>query len=89
VSVDPLFELAAFYHASGDNAAALGELGRAISRQPENPETWYQKAQLLVRLGLLREALEPLLHAKKLDVDYSFAVTDLRQELTRHHAGVK
>ena len=69
VSVDPLFELAAFYHANGDNAAALHELDRAIARQPENPATWYQKGELLSHLGRLRDALAPLRRAAKLEVD--------------------
>jgi O-antigen ligase/polysaccharide polymerase Wzy-like membrane protein len=69
VSVDPLFELAAFYQAGGETAAALGALDEAIVRQPNNPATWYQKGELLARLGRLRAALVPLRRAAALDLD--------------------
>jgi hypothetical protein len=69
VSVDPLFELAAIYHANGDNAAALNELDRAIARQPDNPATWSQKGALLYEIGRPREALAPLRRAARLDRD--------------------
>jgi tetratricopeptide (TPR) repeat protein len=74
VSVDPLFELAYLYHGSGDNAAALSELDRAISRQPDNPSTWTEKARLLTELGRLREALAAARRAAALDVDARVAV---------------
>jgi tetratricopeptide (TPR) repeat protein len=87
VSVDPLFELAAFYHASGDDQAAIRELDRAISRQPENPATWYQKAQFLAQLHQLRAALAPLQRAAELDRDYAaVSLPILRHELALQSA---
>jgi tetratricopeptide (TPR) repeat protein len=74
VSIDPLSELASLYHASGDNPAALNELNRAISRQPDNPKTWTQKAQLLTELGRLGDALAAARHAAKLELDDQVAV---------------
>jgi tetratricopeptide (TPR) repeat protein len=74
VAVDPLFDLAQIYHASGQNAAALAELDRAISRQPNNPATWYQKWQLLTQLGRPREALTALRGAARLSRDDATAL---------------
>jgi hypothetical protein len=74
VSVDPLFDLSGFYHASGENAAALNALDRAISRQPDNPDTWLEKGKLLSELGRFRAALVPLRRAAELDVDARVAV---------------
>ena len=74
VSVDPLFELAAFYHVSGDNGTALAELDRAISRQPDNPATWYQKWLLLSALGRPRQALTALRGAARLSRDDASAL---------------
>jgi hypothetical protein len=88
VSVDPLFDLSAFYHASGDNAAAVRALDRAISRQPENPATWLQKGKLLAALGRLRESLVPLRRAARLDLDDRIAVEIALYQLShrRHQA---
>jgi hypothetical protein len=74
VSVDPLFDLAVFYHAAGDNGAALGALDQAISRQPSNPATWYEKWQLLSELGRRSEALSALRAAARLSRDDATAL---------------
>lgn len=42
VSIDPLFLLSQIYTALGNHAAARGELVKATSRQPSNPQTWQQ-----------------------------------------------
>jgi tetratricopeptide (TPR) repeat protein len=89
VSVDPLFELAAFYHASGDSAAALHTLDRAISRQPENANTWLQKGKLLAELGRFREALVPLRRAAELDVDDRVAVEIVLYDLAHPRHPIK
>jgi hypothetical protein len=89
VSVDPLFDLAAFYHASKDNAAALGELDRAISRQPDNPATWLQKGKLLAQLGRLHEALVPLRRAAQLDLDDQVAVNIVLYDLSHPRHAIK
>jgi hypothetical protein len=89
VSVDPLFDLSAFYHASGNNAAALRALDRAISRQPDNPATWLQKGKLLSELGRLREALPPLRRAAELDLDDRVAVEIALYELSHPRHPIK
>jgi hypothetical protein len=89
VSVDPLIDLAGFYHASGNNAAALHALDRAISRQPDNPDTWLEKGRLLAELGHFRAALLPLRRAAKLDVDDRVAVEIALHELSHTRRAVK
>jgi tetratricopeptide (TPR) repeat protein len=89
VSVDPLIDLSGFYHATGDNTAALQALDRAISRQPDNPATWLEKGKLLSKLGRLREALVPLRRAARLDVDDRVAVAIALHELSHPRHPIK
>lgn len=42
VSIDPLFLLSRLDSDLGNNGAARGQLRRAVSRQPGNPQTWEQ-----------------------------------------------
>ena len=42
VSVDPLWELAAIYSATGNQAASRAELVKATQVQPSNAQTWQQ-----------------------------------------------
>ncbi len=68
VSVDPLFELAAFYRATGNGSQALGELQKAVSLQPDNPQTWIEEGEFLLGLRRPAQALTALERAWKLDL---------------------
>ncbi len=85
VSVDPLFELAAFYRAAGDQRTALGELRKAVTLQPQNAQTWIQEGETLLAVHRPRQALPVLVRAESLDrgspevkADLSRATADAR-----------
>ncbi len=79
VSVDPLFELAVLDRASGDSAAALAELRKAVRLQPDNPETWLEEGQLLLELHRPAAALAPLTKASELFKGSTAAASALAQ----------
>lgn len=66
VSVDPLFELAAFDLAGGNKQAALDQYMKATNLQPDNPQTWFELGNTLLGLGRAAQALPPLEHALRL-----------------------
>jgi cytochrome c-type biogenesis protein CcmH/NrfG len=64
VAIEPLWELAAIYSATGDQHAAHAQFVKAISLQPDNPATWRQLGfynlqhdQPHKALGVLEKAL--------------------------------
>ena len=64
VAVEPLWELAAIYSATGDQHAAHAQFVKAISLQPDNAATWRQLGfydlqhhQPHKALGVLEKAL--------------------------------
>jgi hypothetical protein len=67
VSVDPLFDLATFYRASGDDSAALTQFQKAVSLQPKNPETWFEEGRFLLTEHRTSAALAALHRALDLD----------------------
>jgi hypothetical protein len=79
VSVDPLLELAAFYRAHGDNQAALDELQRAVSLQPENTAPWFQEGELLLELRRPAQALPALMKAAQLDLGSTAAASAVKR----------
>lgn len=79
VSVDPLFELAAFYRAGGQSRAALAELGKAVSLQPLNPQTWIQDGETQLALHRPRRAVAFLRRAAQLDRGSPEIAGDLRR----------
>jgi hypothetical protein len=79
VGVDPLFDLAAFYTAAGDRAAAHATLLRAIERQPQNAQTWLQLAEYELRMGHRRQALAPARRAHQLALSSSEAASAIQQ----------
>jgi tetratricopeptide (TPR) repeat protein len=79
VSVDPLFELAAFDHANGDQNGALSELRTAVDLQPDNPTTWLQEGELLLSLRGPVDALPDLTKAAQLDRGSTVAASALAQ----------
>ncbi len=85
VSVDPLFELAAFYRAGGHSRLALAELGKAVSLQPLNPQPWIQEGELLLALRRPTRAYQVLKRAWQLDIGSPEIVADLR----RAEAGIR
>jgi Flp pilus assembly protein TadD len=78
-SVDPLFELAALYRASGNDAAAVFELRKAVALQPENPQTWLTEGETLLALHRPGRALPALEQALKLNVGSPQIVADIQQ----------
>jgi tetratricopeptide (TPR) repeat protein len=68
VSVDPLFELAAFDHIAGDDGAAIAEDQKAVALQPNNPTTWLEEGELLLELGRPAQALPALYKAAQLQL---------------------
>jgi Flp pilus assembly protein TadD len=68
VAVDPLFDLGAFYHSVGDDGSARSTYLSAISRQPQNFETWLQYAQFELRTGHPEQAVAPALKAERLNL---------------------
>jgi tetratricopeptide (TPR) repeat protein len=75
MSVDPLFELAAFKRANGDDPGALGELRKAVDLQPDNAMTWLQEGELLLGLHRPAEALPALTKAAQLDLGSTAAAS--------------
>ena len=68
VSVDPLFDLAVIDTATGNLTAARQDLGRAIARQPANPQTWLRLADFdFVQRHDPQQALNDLRPALYLD----------------------
>ncbi len=64
VAIEPLWELAAIYSATGDQHAAHAQFVKAVSLQPDNPATWRQLGfynlqhhQPHKALGVLEKAL--------------------------------
>lgn len=83
VAVGPLFDLAAFYVATGDRPAAGAALQRATQRQPQNAQTWLQLADFELRTGHPRRALAPALKAQQLDLSSTTAAEDVTRAQTR------
>jgi O-Antigen ligase len=86
LTVDPLFQLAAMDTATGNRRAAQGELLRAISRQPENAQTWLQLGDFYLQENRPGSALGPLRRAKQLDrgsIGVSDAFAQLHAESAR------
>ena len=79
VGVDPLFELAAFYRATGDQQAAHAQLVRAIERQPQNGQTWLALADFDLSTHHPGRALGPATKAVTLDRSSSRAAADVAQ----------
>lgn len=78
VSVDPLFELAALYRATGDNSAALGELRKAVALQPQNPQTWLTEGETLLALHRPGQAVPALQHAARLNIQSQQIAVDIQ-----------
>ena len=79
VSVDPLFELAALYRATGNDAAAIGELRKAVALQPQNPQTWLTEGETLLALHRPGQALPALERASRLNVGSPQIAADIRR----------
>ncbi len=86
VSVDPLFELAALYRSAGNKPAAIAELRKAISLQPQNPQPWIEEGEMLLALHRARQALPALEHAAQLDQGSPQVEADLRAASTQPSA---
>lgn len=87
VSVDPLFELAALYRAAGNDAAALGELHKAVNLQPQNPQTWLTEGETLLALHRPAQALPALERASTLDVGSPEIASDIQRATAEARAG--
>jgi tetratricopeptide (TPR) repeat protein len=79
LSVDPLFELAALYHATGKDGAALTELKRAVALQPDNAATWLQEGELLLALGRPAAALQSLHRSARLEIGSVAAANGIKK----------
>ncbi len=79
VSVDPLFELAALDRATGNDAAAVGELRKAVALQPQNPQTWLTEGETLLALHRPGQALPALEHASRLNIQSPQIAADIQQ----------
>ena len=79
VSVDPLFELAALYRATGNDAAALRELRKAVTLQPQNPQAWLTDGETLLALRRPSQALPALERASRLDVHSPQIAADIQR----------
>ena len=67
VSVDPLWELAAIYSATGNQAASRAELVKATQVQPSNAQTWQQLGSFDLQAHHPQQALAELQTALRLD----------------------
>ena len=67
VSVDPLWELAAIYSATGNQAASRAELVKATQVQPSNAQTWQQLGSFDLQAHRTGLALPELERAQQLD----------------------
>jgi tetratricopeptide (TPR) repeat protein len=79
VSVEPLFELAALYQATGNDAAAIGELRKAVALQPQNPQAWLTDGETLLALHRPGEALPALRRALQLNVGALQIVAEIQR----------
>jgi hypothetical protein len=79
VSVDPLFELAALYRATGNNDAAIAELRKAVALQPQNPQSWLTEGETLLALHRPGQALPALERALQLNVGSPQIVADIQR----------
>ena len=77
VSVDPLFDLAAFYTAAGDLPAARAQLVEAVRRQPDNPQTLIELGELDLNNHQPLRALDSLHRAAALDLSSVRAHQDI------------
>ncbi len=67
LAVEPLWQLAAIYSATGNQHAAHAQFVKAISLQPENASTWRQLGFFNVQHHQPHKALGVLKHALSLD----------------------
>jgi hypothetical protein len=79
VSVDPLFELAALYRATGNDAAAMDELRKAVALQPQNPQTWLTEGETLLALRRPGQALPALERASRLNIGSPEIAADIQR----------
>jgi tetratricopeptide (TPR) repeat protein len=87
VSVDPLFELAALYRATGDNAATIRELRKAVALQPQNPQSWLTEGESLLALRRPGEAIPALERASRLNVHSPQIAADIERARAEAPAG--
>src|SRR5207248_8203815 len=79
VSVDPLFELAALYRATGNDAATMRELRKAVALQPQNPQAWLTEGETLLALRRPGQALPALKRASRLNVHSPQIAADIQR----------
>jgi tetratricopeptide (TPR) repeat protein len=87
VSVDPLFELAALYRATGDDAATIRELRKAVALQPQNPQSWLTEGESLLALRRPGEAIPALERASRLNVHSPQIAADIERARAEARAG--
>jgi O-antigen ligase len=78
VDVQPLWLLSSLYSRIGAAHAAHGELVKAISLQPENPDTWLQLGSYDLSHGQPHKAIGVLRHALKLNIGSTEIAADLQ-----------
>jgi Tfp pilus assembly protein PilF len=89
LTVDPLFQLAAMYTATGNPGSAHEELLSAVHRQPQNPETWLHLGQFYLQRHQPASAVGPLKRATQLDrssLDTSQSLMEAEAKTTRREA---
>ena len=68
LSIEPLWDLAAIFTATGNPRAARAELVRAVALQPQNPASWQQLGSYDLERHRPRAALTALQRAQSLDL---------------------
>lgn len=64
---EPIVNLGLFYRVKGKYETALLHYEEALGLSPANPITWYNKGIVLIRLGMLEDALDAFKKSASLD----------------------
>jgi cytochrome c-type biogenesis protein CcmH/NrfG len=89
VDVQPLWLLSSLYSRIGAEHAAHAELVKAISLQPENPDTWQQLGSYDLSHGQPHKAIGVLKHALKLNIGSADIAGDLQAAIVESNRARK
>lgn len=67
---EPIVNLGLFYRVKGKYETALLQYEEALALSPANPVTWYNKGVVLIRLGMLEDALDAFKKSASLDTKF-------------------